>query len=332
MRIPRLLALIPLTLVQIAIFPAGCGKGAPDRVRIGFLVKRPEELWFQNEWKFAQKCADQHGFDLIKMGVLDGEKVLSAIDNLAAQGAKGFVISTPDVQLGPAILARAAQNGMKVYSVDDQFVGPDGKFLEVPYMGISARSIGEIVGKTLVEEWRKRGWKVEETGACALTFDELDTAKHRTDGTAAILAAAGFPESRIHRSALKTTDVPGAFDAATSVLTQHSEVRRWLAFSVNDEGVLGTVRAMENRGLGADDVIGVGIGGETGCLEFEKEKPTGFFATCVISPRRHGFETAERLFRWIKEGVQPPLDIRTEGVTATRETYRTVLKDLGLAQ
>jgi L-arabinose transport system substrate-binding protein len=311
----------------------GCGKRASEqeKIRIGFLVKAPDEAWFRNEWAFAQKCADDHGFDLVKIGAPDGEKVLSAIDNLGAQNCRGFVICTPDVRLGPAIVAKAGTYGMKVYTVDDQFVGAGGEFMDVPYMGISARAIGEMVGETLFKEFQKRGWSTNETAACAITFDELHTVKERTDGATAALVKAGFPAERIHRVAQKTTDVPGGFDAANVLLTQHPEVKRWLVFSVNDEGVLGAVRALEGRGLGADSVIGVGIGGTTAIQEFKKQEPTGFFATCLLSPRRHGYEAAERLFQWIRDGIEPPKDIRTAGIMVTRDNCAQVMREQGLA-
>ena len=85
------------------------GQPAASNVKLGYLVKQPEEPWFQYEWQWAQKCADKYGFELIKLGTTDGEKVLSAIDNLGAQGAQGFVICTPDVKLGPAIVAKAKE-------------------------------------------------------------------------------------------------------------------------------------------------------------------------------------------------------------------------------
>src|ERR1700759_2493062 len=102
--------------VAALLFCLGCNEkpqandkpaAQPSKVKLGFLVKQPEEPWFQLEWKFADEAAKQDGFDLVKIGVPDGEKVLSAIDNLAAGGAQGFVICTPDPHLGPAILARA---------------------------------------------------------------------------------------------------------------------------------------------------------------------------------------------------------------------------------
>ena len=322
---------LALALAVIAV--AGCGgdtQTGEKKIVIGFLVKQPEELWFQNEWRYAQQCADQYGFDLMKIGTPDGEKLLNVIDVLAAKGAQGFVVCTPDVRLGPAVMARAKAHSMKVFTVDDQFVGSDGSFMDVPYMGLSASEIGKKVGRELYAEFEKRGWDVAETAACAITYDELNTVKERTDGTVAALVELGFPAEKICRGAEKTVDVPGAFDAASIVLTQHPEVKKWLVFSVNDEGVLGAVRAMEGHGLSADSVIGIGIGAGTGLMEFEKENPTGYFATCMISPLRHGFETTELLYKWIKDGVEPPKDIRTAGVMATRENYKEIVRKLGL--
>ena len=63
---------------------------AAEEVKIGFLVKQAEEPWFQTEWAFAEKAGKEKGFTLIKIAVPDGEKTLSAIDSLAANGAKGF--------------------------------------------------------------------------------------------------------------------------------------------------------------------------------------------------------------------------------------------------
>src|SRR5690242_19744886 len=127
-------------------------------VKIGFVVKQPEEPWFQDEWKFADQAAKEKGFTVVKIGAEDGEKVQSAIDNLGAQGAQGFIICTPDVKLGPGIVAKAAANQLKLMTVDDRLVGADGKPLEdVPHMGISATKIGEGVGQAIVDEMKKRG-------------------------------------------------------------------------------------------------------------------------------------------------------------------------------
>ena len=302
-----------------------------DRVKIGFLVKQPEEPWFQTEWKFAQQAADEKGFELIKIGATDGEKTLSAIDNLAAQGAKGFVICTPDVRLGPAIKAKADASGLKVLSVDDRFLGPDGKPMEdVHYVGISARNIGKMVGKNLAEQMKARGWTAADTGLCVVTFDELETARERTEGAMEALAEAGFPKAKMFRTPQKTSDVQGAFDAANILLTQHPAVKNWLVCGLNDNTVMGAVRAMEGRNIGPDRVCGIGINGTDALVEFRKDKPTGFYASVLLTARRHGYDTAAMMHEWVTKGVEPPKVTLTEGILITRDTYEKIMKEQGM--
>ena len=105
-----------VTFLCMAAAPVARAAGP---VKIGFLVKSPENGWFQNEWKFAEQASKDLGFQLIKIGTPDGEKVVSAIDNLAAQGAQGFVVCPPDVKLGPAIVAQAKRLKLKVIAVDE---------------------------------------------------------------------------------------------------------------------------------------------------------------------------------------------------------------------
>ncbi len=45
-----------------------------ENLKLGFLVKQPEEPWFQTEWKFADKAGKDLGFEVIKIAVPDGEK------------------------------------------------------------------------------------------------------------------------------------------------------------------------------------------------------------------------------------------------------------------
>ena len=311
----------------------GCSKNARDadaKPKLGYLVKQPEEPWFQAEWKGAAQAGAKDGFEVVELGVTDGDKVLAAIDNLAALGAKGFVICTPDVRLGPGIMTRAGQDGLKVIAVDDQFVAGDGSFMTgVPYLGMSASRIGREVGTQLYKEMRRRGWNAADSGLCAITFEELATAKARTDSVIAALEEAGFPADRVFKGAQKTTDIPGSFAAANIVLTQHPLVKHWLICALNDTGVLGAVRATEDRGFTAEQVIGIGING-TDCIdELRKAKPTGFFGSMRVSARQEGYRTAELLYHWVHDGTAPPPDTRTTGVFMTRENLEQVLKDDG---
>ena len=308
---------------------AQAGTGAP--VKIGFLVKQPEVSWFQLEWRFADQAAKESGFTLVKIGATDGEKVLAAIDTLSAAGAQGFIICTPDTRLGPSIMAKAQAANLKLISVDDQFIGADGAPMKaVHHLGISAEKIGETVGAALAAEMKERGWTATDTAVCAVTFEELATAKERTGGAVAALVAAGFPKEKIFKAPQRTSDIPGGFDAVNVLLTQQPAVKHWLVCGMNDWAVLGAVRALEGRGFAASSCAGIGING-TDCIdELEKTKSTSFVGSVLLSARSHGYETATMMFRWIKDGTEPPPDTRTAGVLITRENFRQVLKEQGI--
>ncbi|HID7389166.1 TPA: arabinose ABC transporter substrate-binding protein [Klebsiella pneumoniae] len=303
-----------------------------ENLKLGFLVKQPEEPWFQTEWKFADKAGKDLGFDVIKIAVPDGEKTLNAIDSLAASGAKGFVICTPDPKLGSAIVAKARGYDMKVITVDDQFVNAKGKPMEsVPLVMMAASEIGARQGQELYKEMQKRGWDVKDTAVMAITADELDTARRRTTGSIDALKAAGFPDAQIYRVPTKSNDIPGAFDAGNSMLVQHPQVKHRLIVGMNDNTVLGGVRATEGQGFKASDVIGIGINGVDAVNELSKAQPTGFYGSLLPSPDIHGYKTSEMLYNWVTKGVEPPkFTAVTDVVLITRDNFKEELAKKGL--
>ncbi|MBN2062098.1 MAG: substrate-binding domain-containing protein [Deltaproteobacteria bacterium] len=326
-------AVILAAAAAAVLLPLAGRVRTPVRVKIGFLVKQPEEPWFQNEWKFAEQAGAEHGFDIIKIGATDGERVLNGIDSVAAQGGTGFIICAPDVMLGPAIVSKAAASGLKVMSVDDRFVGADGTPIDsVPHMGISSTSIGIMVGETLMEQLRFHGWNPAETGAISISYYGLQTAKERNEGAISVLIRENFPADRIFDSPQTfPLDVESGYNAARSAITKHPEIKHWLIFGINDETVLGGVRAAENLGFGVDDAVAVGIGGQaTALTEFSKSSPTAFYATVAISSKRHGYETALHMWNWITEGIEPEKLIYTTGMLMTRANADEVLAEMGL--
>ncbi|MNL24148.1 L-arabinose-binding periplasmic protein precursor [compost metagenome] len=115
------------------------------------------------------------------------------------------------------------------------------------------------------------------------------------------------------------------------MLNKNANVKHWVAFGLNDEAVLGAVRATESVGISAENVIGVGIGGaESAINEFKKPAATGFFGTVIISPKRHGYETALNMYEWVANAKEPEKLTLTAGQIALRDTYEAVRKDLGI--
>jgi L-arabinose transport system substrate-binding protein len=309
--------------LSLAALATACNRGGAA-VKVGFIVKQPEEPWFQTEWRFAERAAGENNFELIKIGGTDGERVLAGIDNLGARGAQGMVICAPDTRLGAAIQQRAAANDLKLMSVDDRLVGADGQPIEsIPHVGISATEIGRQVGETIAAEAARRGWNLAEIGLLRVTFDNLETARQRTTGARNALIEAGMPVGRVFDAPMRTSDTEGGFNAANPVLTRQGAIRHWAVVGMNDETVLGAVRATEGVGLGVDDVIAVGINGSASAQgEFQKAQPTAFFASILLDARRHGYETTLAMYRWITENVAPEPLVYTDGKVMTRENWQ----------
>ncbi len=308
------------------------GAQAADDIKLGFIVKKPEQAWFINEQRAATALGEEQGFEVVRLAGEDGQQVLSAIDNLNSQGAKGFVICPPDVRLGPAIMNRAEQYGMKVVTVDDRFVGADGEPMEgVPHLGMSGFKIGQQVGNAIADEMEARGWDPEEVAALRITNYELPTAKERTDGATQELIERGLPENNIFDAPQQNTDTASAFSAASPVISQNGEFEHWIIYALNEESVLGGVRATEQYGLAPEDVIGVGINGSGAAFaEFSRDNPTGFYGTVAVSSTSHGRETASSLYQWVTEGVEPPANVETTGTLMTRDNWEQVRDELGL--
>jgi len=330
-RVPGVRSLLRAALAAGAV-SLSLSAFAADPVKIGFLVKQPEEPWFQTEWAFAEKAAKDKSFTLLKIAVPDGEKTLAAIDSLAANGAKGFVICPPDVSLGPAIVAKAKLNDLKVMAVDDRFVDAKGKFMEdVPYLGMAAFEVGQQQGAAMAAEAEKRGWKWDDTYAVINTYNELDTGKKRTDGSVEALKKAGLPADHIIFAPQKTLDVPGSMDSTTSALVKlPSGAKHLIIGGMNDNTVLGGVRATESAGFKAEQVIGIGINGTDAIGELKKAN-SGFFGSMLPSPHEEGYQTASMMYEWVTTGKEPPKYTAMDKVTLiTRANFQQELEKIGL--
>lgn len=311
----------------------GGANASQEKIKIGFVVKQMDDTWFQQETKFATEKANEIGVELLVQEAKNGEAVLTAIETLATQGAKGLIICAPEVQLGTSIQNACNTHNMKLMSVDDRLVGTDGKPLaDIPHLGISAENIGKLVGQAIAAEMKVRGWKMEEAGAIAILKEGLETAELRVKGARIELEAAGFPAGKIFVGPWTgAVDITAASNAANAIITRESTIKKWVAFSSNDDGMMGAVRSLENAGVAPENIIGVGINGTTAAQDFKKDKPTGVFASVLLSPRTHGAQTVEMMAAWIRDGKAPQMETYTAGTVINRANYVDEMKKEGVA-
>jgi L-arabinose transport system substrate-binding protein len=198
---------------------------------------------------------------------------------------------------------------------------------------MAATEVGQRQGDELWKEMKKRNWDIKDTAALVITANELDTARRRTAGSMDALKKNGFPAAQIYQVPTKSNDVPGALDAANSMLVQHANVKHWLVIGMNDSTVLGGIRATEGQGFSVENVIGIGINGTDAVNELSKSKPTGFYGSLLPAPDVHGYKSIQELFEWVTKGVEPPKYVAvTDATLITRDNFKEELKKKGLGK
>ena len=88
-------------------------------------------------------------------------------------------------------------------------------------------------------------------------------------------------------------------DATNSALVKlPSGAKNLIIGGMNDNTVLGGVRATESAGFAAANVIGIGINGTDAIGELKKAN-SGFFGSMLPSPHIEGYKTAEMMYEWV---------------------------------
>ena len=93
---------------------------------------------------------------------------------------------------------------------------------------------------------------------------------------------------------------------ASQAIVAYPNVKKWLIAACNDNGVLGVVRALEQAGYHADDMIGVGVNGQIACEEFKKPEVTGFKGSIYVDSAIHGATAVRELYDHVTKGTPIP--------------------------
>ncbi len=113
------------------------------------------------------------------------------------------------------------------------------------------------------------------------------------------------------------------------MLIQHPQVKHWLIVGMNDNTVLGGVRATEGQGFKAPDVIGIGISGVDAVNELSKAQPTGFYGSLLPSRISTATKPA-KCYTTGSPGVEPPkFTAVTDVVLITRDNFKEELAKKG---
>jgi L-arabinose transport system substrate-binding protein len=279
-----------------------------DEIKLGYINKMGDHPWFVSEVAGAKAEAAKQGATISTQDVqFNADLTLTTLDTMIGDGVKGVAIVVPDRALGPVVADKAQKAGVKLIAVDDDIKGPGDS--PVPYIGMNAQEIGAQVGREEARIYKELGWdKLKDVYLGAIEDRKADTCMRRSNGAeAAFLAAApGFDKSHIVRIPYDNT-MASAIDAVTTTLTANPAAQHWIFYSCNDDGVLGAVRATENQGLKADQVIGIGIDGSRSCSIFGTGQASGFRGTMYIDSRKEGETAVALLANAVKANTALPM-------------------------
>jgi len=291
------------------------------------IYKAGDQTWFIDEGEAAKKVVEQRGDEFIYVDAkMNPEEYLKAIDNAVANQAKGIVTCIPDQTMSQVVVDKCKEAGIPVVACDDALQNDAGDKL-APWVGINAYVIGQANGDWLAAYAKDNNLvEDEQCGLLLLTMDTVSSCVPRAEGEYDNFTAncPDFPAERIFRADYDGTTDKGNV-AATSVITAHPEIKKWLVTGANEEGTIGAVRALESAGLDGDACV-VGLGAYMAKDEWNGKGAEGtcMKAATYFSSDSVGKGSVEVLYEVIG-GKEVPLETAVDAIVVTPESYREVM-------
>ncbi|MEW9521229.1 substrate-binding domain-containing protein [Streptomyces tubercidicus] len=293
---------------------AGQVKKATGKISIAYLQKQGDQQYFVDEADGAKAKAAQLGIDLkvVNLGN-DANKAVSEVNSAIAQKANGLIVVPPDPAVGPQIAQAAKDAKIALLTSDDQICtnGPDpakcSKGDLVPRVGFSGGQMGTEVGKRAAKEFKKSGWKAEDTRIISAWKQDVPVCTDRVKAAKQAFAAdAGASVKSIDVATDNTAT--GAQDKVAATVTGKRDVKHWILWGCNDENVQGGLTALVNSGVSHKNVISVGLGAYLACKDWSADKSSGMRAALFINGRDVGALSVQKMYDRLKNGTQFPAE------------------------
>lgn len=301
--------------VAAAQFAADAAEG----MTFGLIQKSGDQEYFVDEAQGFRDAIEAAGGEVIVQDVqLDANAAINAVDTMIAAGVAGIAVVVPDQQIGPAVIEKAEAADIPLIALDDVIKNAEGE--DAPFAGFDGTDMGTKVGEEAARLWTESGWGSDGVGALAVEVEALTVCMDRTNASRQVLSDAGFPPENFVQVPYDGT-APSANTAAATVVTANPQFTKWIVFGCNDEGVQGTIRALEAAGVTAENTIAVGLGAYLACPEWKSGNPTGFKAALYISGIDVGQSGANALLNTAVNGEPLPEKVIARTTMTNPENY-----------
>ncbi|WP_066043412.1 substrate-binding domain-containing protein [Herbiconiux solani] len=282
--------------------PAGPKDGA---LTIALLQKQGDQQYFIDEADGAKEAAEAAGdvtINVVDLGT-DSNKAISEVEAAIAQQVDGIIIVVPDQQIGPQVIQLANDAGIPIMAADDTIQDSTGQ--AAPFSGFDGTSMGEKVGAEAARLYQAAGWSPADTRILSAYKEDLSVCQQRVDGakSAFTQAVPGGPEIINVGTDNSATD---AQDKAGAIITANAGVKHWVVWGCNDENETGVVTALQNSGVSASDIVGVGLGAYLTCKDWKAGQDTGNKAALFISGIEVGKAAVGSMIDLLRNGTALP--------------------------
>lgn len=313
-----LVAALALTACSSGKEPASASQPAQPQngqISIAYLQKQGDQEYFIGEAQGAKDKAAELGVDLqvVDLGE-DANKAVSETQAALGKKVRGIIIVVPAPAVGPQVVQLAKDAGVPLLTSDDQVCvdGPDpaacDKTKLVPRVGFSGTQMGESVGTRAGEEFKKAGWKKEDTAVITAWQQDVTVCTDRVKAAVPKFeAAAGVTGVKVIEVGTDNTPT-GAQDKVAATISGNRNIKNWVMLGCNDENVSGGVTAMQNAGIKPENIIGVGLGAYLACKDWNSGKPSGMKAALFINGYEVGKLAVQTMYDNIKNGTQMPAE------------------------
>ena len=131
------------------------------------------------------------------------------------------------------------------------------------------------------------------------------------------------PESIIAQD-YEGANTDGGLKAMQGLLTANPDIKHWLVYSCNEEGVVGAVRALEAVSKDADS-CGVGLGdGALAKIEMLEKKSKAYCGSLYVDSRKHGAVAVKELYDFVTNGTPIPQESLQDGTKVTPDNAAQV--------
>ncbi len=283
------------------------------KISITYLQKQGDQEYFIGEAAGAKAKAAQLGVDLkvVNLGS-DANKTVSEVQSAVAQKSNGLIIVVPDPAVGPQVVQTAKDAKVALLTSDDQIctTGPAPATCAhqnlVPRIGFSGEQMGAEVGKRAAAEYTKAGWSAADTRVISAWKQDVTVCGDRVKAADEAFAQSAEQVKNIE---VATDNTPtDAQDKIAATITANPGVKHWVIWGCNDENVQGGVTAMQNAGISAENVIGVGLGAYLACKDWGSGKPSGMKAALFINGSDVGALAVQTMYDKLKNGKDFPAE------------------------